>query len=74
MRLVVWNVMSLSCLLGYIKVSNLSLTEVLVCYLVSLYELPKVHYITKSMWTPSRRTSHYKIMGIDMELIPLLLL
>jgi hypothetical protein len=34
----------------------------------------QVHYMTKSMWTPARRTSHCKIMGINMELVhPLLL-
>ena len=30
--------------------------------------------MTKSMWTPARRTSHSKIMGINMELVPPLLL
>ena len=30
--------------------------------------------MTKSMWTPARPTSHYKIMGINMELVPTLLL
>jgi hypothetical protein len=30
-----------------------------------------VHYMTKSMWTPAHRTSHFKIMGINMELVPL---
>ena len=28
--------------------------------------------MTKSMWTPAHRTSHSKIMGINMELVPLL--
>ena len=28
-------------------------------------------YMTKSMlWTPARRTSHYKTVGINMELVP----
>ena len=26
--------------------------------------------MTKSMWTPARQTSHSKIMGINMELVP----
>ena len=30
-----------------------------------------LHYMTNSMWTPARRTSHSKIMGINMELVPL---
>jgi hypothetical protein len=30
--------------------------------------------MTKSMWTPARLTSHSKIMGINMELVPSLLL
>ena len=30
----------------------------------------KVHCMTKSMWTPARRTSHSKIMGLNMELVP----
>ena len=29
-----------------------------------------IHYMTKSMWTPARRTFHSKIMGINMELVP----
>ena len=33
-----------------------------------------VHYMSKSMWTPARQTSHSKIMGINMELVPRLLL
>ena len=33
-----------------------------------------IHYMTKSMWTPAHRTSHSKIMGINMELVPPLLL
>jgi hypothetical protein len=33
-----------------------------------------LHYMTKSMWTPARRPSHSKIMGINMELFPPLLL
>jgi hypothetical protein len=32
-----------------------------------------VHYMTKSMWTPARQTSHSKIMGINVELVPTLL-
>jgi hypothetical protein len=27
------------------------------------------HYMTKRMWTPVRRTSHSKIMVINMELV-----
>ena len=30
----------------------------------------KIHYMTKSMWTPAARTSHSKIMGINMEFVP----
>ena len=30
----------------------------------------EIHYMTKSMWTPAHRTSHSKIMGINMELVP----
>jgi hypothetical protein len=33
-----------------------------------------LHYMTNSMWTPARWTSHSKIMGINMELVPPLLL
>jgi hypothetical protein len=33
-----------------------------------------LHYMTKSMWTPARRTSHFKMMGINMDLVPRLLL
>ena len=33
----------------------------------------RIHYMAKSMWTPYP-TSHSKIMGINMELVPLLLL
>uniref|UniRef100_A0A674EQI4 Uncharacterized protein n=1 Tax=Salmo trutta TaxID=8032 RepID=A0A674EQI4_SALTR len=29
-----------------------------------------VHYMTKRMWTPARRTPHFKITGINMELVP----
>ena len=32
-----------------------------------------IHYLTKSMRTPARRTSHSKITGINMELLPPLL-
>jgi hypothetical protein len=28
------------------------------------------HYMTKSMWTPAHRTSHSKIMGINIDLVP----
>ena len=34
----------------------------------------EAHYMTKSMWTPARRTSHSKTMGISTELLPPLLL
>ena len=30
-----------------------------------------IHYKTKGMWIPAHRTSHSKIMGINMELVPL---
>ena len=30
--------------------------------------------MAKSMWTPARRTSHSEIMGMNMELVPPLLL
>lgn len=33
-----------------------------------------IHYMTKSMWTFACRTSHAKVMGINMELLPVLLL
>ena len=33
-----------------------------------------MHYLAKSMWTPARQTFHSKIMGIDVELVPPLLL
>ena len=33
-----------------------------------------IHYMTESMWTPVCRTSQSKIMGINMELVPPLLL
>ena len=33
-------------------------------------KLLKVHYMARSMWTPVLRTSHSKIMGINMELVP----
>jgi hypothetical protein len=33
-----------------------------------------LHYMTRSMWTPARRTSHFKIMGINMKLVPPFLL
>ena len=33
-------------------------------------ELYNIHYMTKSVWTPACRTSHSKIMGINMELVP----
>ena len=36
--------------------------------------LYKIHYMTKSMWTPAIRTSNSKIMDINMELVPPLLL
>ena len=29
-----------------------------------------IHYMAKSLWTPARPTSHSKIMGINMELVP----
>ena len=29
-----------------------------------------IHYITKSMWTLARQTSHSKMMGINMGLVP----
>ena len=32
------------------------------------------HYMNKSMWTPARLTSHSKIMVINMDLVPPLLL
>jgi hypothetical protein len=32
-----------------------------------------VHYITKSMSTPARWTPHYKIIGINMEVVSLYL-
>jgi hypothetical protein len=28
-----------------------------------------LHYMTKSMWAPACRTSHSKIMGINMDLL-----
>jgi hypothetical protein len=31
-------------------------------------------YIIKTMWIPARRTSHSKIIGINMEMVPPLLL
>lgn len=34
----------------------------------------KLHYLAKRMWTSARRTSHFKLMGINMELVPPLLL
>ena len=34
----------------------------------------QIYYMTKSMWTPARWTSHSKIMDIIMELVPPLLL
>ena len=34
---------------------------------------PNIHYMAQSMWTPAHPTSHPKINGINMELIPPLL-
>ena len=34
------------------------------------YKNNKIHFIDKSMWKPARPTSHTKIMGINMELVP----
>jgi hypothetical protein len=40
-----------------------------VCINITLqYMLVNIHYMTKSVWTPAGRTSHSKIMGINMEL------
>ncbi|KAK6303711.1 hypothetical protein J4Q44_G00261650 [Coregonus suidteri] len=35
-----------------------------------LTSVHQLHYMTKSMWTPAHRTSHSKIMGINIELVP----
>ena len=40
----------------------------------SMVEGVTVHDMAKSIWTPARPTSHSKIMGINMELVPPLLL
>ena len=34
---------------------------------ISHINISEEHYLTKSMWTPARRTSHSKIMCINME-------
>ena len=50
-----------------------SLKGYILCLLFSRHSgdtLLEVHYMTKSMWTPARRTSCSKIMGINMELVP----
>ena len=41
---------------------------------LSIPILLHVHYMARSMWTRARQTSHSKVMGIIMELVPPLLL
>ena len=40
-------------------------------WMTELYRM--IHYMSKSVWTRASQTSHSKIMGINMELFPLLL-
>ena len=37
---------------------------------MSIHPITYIHYMTKSMWTPACRTSHSRIMGINMDLVP----
>ena len=47
-------------------------------FCIALTTLPthkyNLHSMAKSMWTPTHPTSHFKIMGIHMALVPRLLL
>ena len=54
---------------GQIKVDHQNISVVRI-----RYHPDKIHDRAKNMWTPARPTAHSQIMGINMELVPHLLL